>query len=203
MSKSHKSHLSGGTAPATPKSFGNCAYGCETPLFQWHNALPSLCSCLDLESPQKLPNPGELARLSQWSPNPRWDRERWGCNWATGDPEMRSVSSAPLPTHSHEGRSQLQEMSSQKQRDGAGWALGTGGDQGCGGFTPVPSQHGDLSPVHPDPDVGMSPDGIKATSGPPITLGAGTAAEDGQGWEALPSPTSIRGGGRTCLQQTI
>lgn len=34
-------------------------------------------------------------------------------------------------------------------------------DQGCGGFTPITSQHGDLSPVHPDLDVGMSPDGVK------------------------------------------
>lgn len=90
---------------------------------------------------------------------------------------MQIVISAPLPTHFHEGCSQLQEISSQKQgmeRDG----LLEWWDQDRGGFTPITSQHSDLSLTHPDLDVGMSPDGIKPPQSP-YHLVAGTAPEDG------------------------
>lgn len=56
-------------------------------------------------------------------------------------------------------------------------------DQGCGGFTPITSQHGDLSPVHPNLDVGMSPDGIK----PPQISPSPYGRDSTEGWMGMGS----------------
>lgn len=56
-------------------------------------------------------------------------------------------------------------------------------DQGCGGFTPITSQHGDVSPVHPNLDVGMSPDGIKPPQIPPSPYGRDSTG----GWMGMGS----------------
>lgn len=54
---------------------------------------------------------------------------------------MQIVISAPLPTHFHEGSSQLQEISSQKQGDRARWALGMVGSGLWGLYTHyIPAQ---------------------------------------------------------------
>lgn len=87
-----------------------------------------------------------------------------------------------------------------KAGDGAGWLL-EWWDQGCGGFTPITSQHGDLSPVHPNLDVGigikppqvlLSPYGQDSTGG---WMGMGSSFQPHKHprrWQDLPSKKQLK-----------
>lgn len=57
-------------------------------------------------------------------------------------------------------------------------------DQGCGGFTPITSQHSDLSLICPDLDVGMSPDGIKP---PQVPISCPCGWDSTGGWMRMGS----------------
>lgn len=77
-------------------------------------------------------------------------------------------------------------------------------DQDCGGFTPITSQHSDLSLIQPDLDVGMSPDGIKPPQVPLSPCGRDSTGgwmrmgsssqphEHPRRWQDLPSTNQLK-----------
>lgn len=72
-------------------------------------------------------------------------------------------------------------------------------DQGCGGFTPITSQHGDLSPVHPDLDVGMSPPQVplsprgQDSTGGWMRMGSSSQPrKHPKRWQDLPSTNQLK-----------